>query len=104
MVSRIVAAPSGVKVGSPRSKKAAPQVSYQRSTSSLLSRRSRAAIRSCDQPNDQRRSHGCFLRSSRLTSSRLKKRHEMSSSVCHRTSRIQIEERYAHGHIGSKKN
>ena len=45
-------------------------------------------MRIIDQPYDQSRSHGCFLPSTRFTSSRLKNRHEISSPFCARTSRI----------------
>ena len=59
-------------------------------------------MRSIDQPYDHSRSHGCFLPSTRLISSRLKNRQRTSSPVRSRTSRIHRDVWYAHGHITSK--
>ena len=63
----------------PSSCSARPARSYQASTSTSSRRFSSAAIRSIDQPYDHSRSHGCFLPSTRLISSRLKKRHRTST-------------------------
>ena len=54
----------------------------------MLERRSSAPMRIIDQPYDHSRSHGCFLPSTRLTSSRLKNFHEISRPFWARTSRI----------------
>ena len=68
-----------------------PTIAYHRSTSSMLVRRSIAPIRISDQPNDHSRSHGCFLPSTRLISSRLKNLQLIVRPSWSRTSRIHFE-------------
>ena len=54
----------------------------------MLDRRSSAPMRIIDQPYDHSRSHGCFLPSTRLISSRLKNFQSISMPFWRRTSRI----------------
>ena len=68
-----------------------PIASYHLSHRSMSMRRSHAPMRIGVQPKDTSRSHGCFLPSSRLVSSRLKNFQLMVMSFWVRTLRIQSD-------------
>ena len=80
-----------VRAWLPSSWSARPARSYQASRWAMSGARSKAPIRIIDQPYDHSRSHGCFLPSTRLISSRLKNRHEISMPISSRTLRIHFE-------------